>query len=53
MGILHQTSRDIFDEKKAALEQGDSESLEQQVGGGKDLMSILCELVSSSRTFIE
>lgn len=33
----------IYKEKKKALEQGDV-AVSQQVGGGKDIMSILCVL---------
>ncbi|KAI0657156.1 cytochrome P450 [Cubamyces menziesii] len=37
---IHARSIGIIDEKKAALEQGD-EALKEQVGEGKDLMSVL------------
>ena len=39
--ILDKTSVDIFQAKKAALQQGDG-ALLKQVGHGKDIMSILC-----------
>ncbi len=39
---MHDQSVHIYREKRAALERGD-EALKQQVGEGKDLMSILCE----------
>ena len=39
---MHQTSVDIFEQKKAALRLGE-ESVVKQVGMGKDIMSILCE----------
>lgn len=38
--IMHRTSVNIFHAKKAALQQGD-EAVLQQVGQGKDIMSIL------------
>ncbi|OJT06234.1 Cytochrome P450 3A24 [Trametes pubescens] len=37
---LHTTSLEIYHEKKAALEKGD-EAMKQQVGEGKDIMSVL------------
>ena len=43
--ILHETSVEIFESKKAALEAGD-EAVKQQVGEGKDLLSILSMRVS-------
>ena len=39
--IMEKTSMGIFRSKKVALQQGD-EALLNQVGRGKDLMSILC-----------
>lgn len=38
--IMHNTSIEIFDEKKKALEKGD-EAVSNQVGRGKDILSIL------------
>ena len=38
---IDRRTREIFAEKKAAVERGD-EVLMQQIGEGKDLMSILC-----------
>ena len=38
---MDRTSAEIFQSKKAALQQGD-ESVLKQVGRGKDIMSILC-----------
>ena len=38
--VMHKRSADIVTEKKAALQRGD-EVLTQQVGEGKDVMSIL------------
>ena len=38
--VLYETSVEIFESKKAALEAGDS-ALKQQVGEGKDILSIL------------
>jgi hypothetical protein len=45
--IIEKTSVDIFQSKKAALQQGD-EALLKQVGRGKDIMSILCVYPSYS-----
>lgn len=39
---LETTSRKIFQQKKAALEDGD-ETVMHQIGEGKDIMSRLCE----------
>lgn len=39
---MHNTSVDIFESKKEALENGDK-ALSNQVGQGKDIMSILSE----------
>ena len=38
--VLHNTTVDIFEAKKKALEEGD-EAVTQQISQGKDLMSIL------------
>lgn len=38
---MHETSTEIFRNKKAALEKGDDAVL-RQLGAGKDIMSILC-----------
>lgn len=43
---MHRRSVEIFEQKKRALEKGD-EIVTQQVGEGKDIMSILCEQSSS------
>ena len=45
---IHARSIGIIDEKKAALEQGD-EALKEQVGEGKDLMSVLRECAGLHR----
>lgn len=39
--IMYNTSVEIFEAKKKALEEGD-EAVERQVAKGKDIMSILC-----------
>ena len=39
--VMHQRSVEIYRSKKEALKQGD-EAVTQQIGEGKDLMSILC-----------
>lgn len=39
--IVAQKLNQLFDAKKRALEEGD-EAIAQQIGGGKDLMSIFC-----------
>ena len=39
--VMHQTSVEIFQTKTAALQRGD-ETILEQVGRGKDIMSILC-----------
>lgn len=41
-------SLNIVNEKKRALQQGD-EALKQQVGEGKDIMSVLCESMRKRR----
>lgn len=38
---MHGRAKEIYTEKKALLDRGD-EALLEQVGEGKDLMSILC-----------
>lgn len=38
--VLGNTAIEIFEEKKRALEEGD-EAVTQQIGKGKDIMSIL------------
>ena len=43
---MAQRSQAIIDEKKAALEKGDEEVV-QRVGEGKDIMSVLCECMST------
>ena len=40
--VMEETSREIFLEKKSGLERGD-DSVVNQVGRGKDIMSILCK----------
>ena len=40
MDVLNNTAIEIFEKKKKALEEGD-ESVTQQIGKGKDIMSIL------------
>ena len=40
MDVLHKTTVEIFEAKKKALEEGD-EAVAQQIGQGKDFMSIL------------
>ena len=40
MDVLHNTTVEIFEAKKKALEEGD-EAVTQQIGQGKDFMSIL------------
>lgn len=39
---MDEQSRNIYNQKKAALEKGD-EAIVQQIGEGKDIMSILSE----------
>lgn len=41
--VMDKTSKDIYDKKKQALAQGDGAVL-NQVGRGKDIMSLLCSL---------
>ena len=45
---MDQHSRDIFYKKKAALEKGD-EAVVQQIGEGRDIMSILSKATSSPK----
>jgi hypothetical protein len=45
--IMHDTSVEIFEAKKKALQEGD-EAVLKQAGGGKDIMSILSKWGSSS-----
>ena len=40
--VMHARSVQIFEEKRAALARGD-DAMHQQVGEGRDVMSILCE----------
>ena len=47
--VMHQRSVEIYQSKKEALEQGD-EAVTQQIGEGRDLMSILCEFYTASCT---
>lgn len=42
--VMHRTSVEIFEGKKAAMKLGD-EALEKQVGQGKDLISILSKYI--------
>lgn len=42
---MHETSVEILESKKKALEEGD-EAVALQVGQGKDILSILCEYLS-------
>ena len=39
--MMRSKAREIFEQKKRALELGD-EAVKQQVGEGKDIMSVLC-----------
>ena len=41
--IMHNTSVDIIKTRKTALEEG-IEAMDRQVGRGKDIISILCEI---------
>jgi hypothetical protein len=38
--VMHNTSVEILESKKRALEEGD-QAVAKQIGGGKDIMSIL------------
>lgn len=38
--VMHNTSVEILESKRRALEEG-SEIMEKQIGGGKDIISIL------------
>ena len=42
MDTMHRTSVEVFESKKRALAAGD-QALKEQVGEGKDLMSVLCK----------
>lgn len=42
--VMYEQSVQIFNDKKAALERGDSEALKHEIGEGRDIMSILCAL---------
>ena len=46
--IMDSTSKQIFQKKKDALAQGD-EAVKNQIGKGKDIMSVLSELSKPSR----
>ena len=43
--ILHQTSIEIFESKKKAIDEGE-DALAAQVGHGKDIISVLSMLLS-------
>ena len=47
--VMHYRSVEIYRSKKEALEKGD-EAVSQQIGEGRDLMSILCEFYTASCT---
>jgi hypothetical protein len=49
--IMDQTSTSIFEAKKKALLMGD-EAVSQQVGRGKDIMSVLCQFVPIFPLFV-
>ena len=40
--VLHGMAREVVESKRSALASGDT-ALSEQIGQGKDLMSILCE----------
>jgi hypothetical protein len=40
--VMHNTSVEIFEKKKRALQEGDA-AVSQQIGQGKDIISILSE----------
>ena len=44
--VMHERSAQIFKDKKAALESGD-DAIKNQIGEGRDIMSILRELLAS------
>ena len=46
--VLHNTMVEVFEAKKKALEEGD-EAVTQQIGQGKDFMSILSAYSCSER----
>jgi hypothetical protein len=39
--VMHNTSAEILEAKRRALQQGD-EAVTKQIGGGKDIISVLC-----------
>ena len=49
---MFESSREIYREKKQAFLGGD-EILQQQVGHGKDVMSILCAYMPLTQIFIK
>jgi hypothetical protein len=49
--ILHNTSLDIIKSRKMALEEGKA-SMDRQVGGGKDMITMLCKPSLSFTFFI-
>ena len=44
--MLHEMATEVLESKRSALAKGDV-AVAEQVGQGKDLMSILCEWVNS------
>jgi hypothetical protein len=48
---LHNTSVEIINDRKIALQEG-KEAMDRQVGRGKDIMSILCEIPPSFIHFV-
>ena len=46
--VLYKTSMEILESKKAALKAGD-EAIKQQVGEGKDILSILSACLVQTR----
>jgi hypothetical protein len=46
--VMHNTSIEILESKKRALKEGD-DAVAKQIGGGKDIISILSMCVSTSR----
>ena len=40
--LLHEMAYDVVESKRSALAKGDA-AVSEQIGQGKDLMSILCE----------
>lgn len=47
--LVAEELKQLFDVKKHAIEEGD-EAIAQQIGGGKDLMSIFGEVLLSGRS---